>query len=140
MNDNFYHYLSFRVGREWYGVDVKDIIEVLHLVALNEFPAEDILGTMTLRDQVLPVIDLRQRFGLPSADLTLSTPIIAVRTTKGGLGLVVDEADNVEHIPHDKIIPYESAYTHQVARLERGLLLLLDTDQLENSVQHYAKS
>jgi purine-binding chemotaxis protein CheW len=135
MDDKFCHYLSFRVGHEWYGVDVKDVIEVLHMVALNEFPGTDILGALTLRDQVMPVIDLRQRFGLDASELTLSTPIIAIRTARGGVGLVVDEADNVEHIPREMLIEYKSTYTHQVARLERGLLLLLDVSQLEDSIQ-----
>lgn len=46
MKGKLHNYLSFRVGHEWYGVSVNDVIEVLHLVALNEVPASNIMGLM----------------------------------------------------------------------------------------------
>ena len=59
-------YLCCRVGTEWYGVEVSRVIEVLHFAALHEVPGAkpDVLGLLTLRDLIMPVIDLRLRFGL----------------------------------------------------------------------------
>lgn len=135
MSASVQHYLSFRVGRQWYGVHVDQIIEVLHLLALTELPAAppEILGLMTVRDMVMPVVDLRRRFGLGEAPLRLDTPIIAVRTPRGPIGLVVDEAEDVERIPAHLIAAHDgddSPYITGVARLSDRLLLLLDTARL----------
>ncbi len=131
------NYLSFRVGHEWYGVSVSEVIEVLHLVALNEIPASNIMGLMTLRDQIMPVVNLRQLFRLPEEKLRLDTPIIAIRTPSGGLGLVADETDDVREITDDQIQSYSSSYVNRVARSEKRLLLLLDVSQLEQVATYH---
>ncbi len=136
MSDVANHYLSFRVGRQWYGIGVESVVEVLHLVALTELPAAapDVLGLMTLREMVIPVIDLRRRFGQPEAPLHLHTPIIVVHGQRGPIGLVIDEADDVERITEAQMAVYEggdSPYVQAVAKLEGGrLLLILDTSLL----------
>jgi purine-binding chemotaxis protein CheW len=140
MADTSDSFLSFRVGPEWYGVDVDYIMEVLHMVALTELPgtAPDVLGLLTLRDSVMPVVDLRLRFKLPDTSLRLDTPIIAMRTAKGALGIVVDDVDDVEII--SGIMDYqgdETRYIKGVIRQDDKLILLLDVDELyaETSVE-----
>ena len=124
-----HHYLSFRVGHQWYGVKLQEVIEVLHFVALTELPSTspDVLGLLTLRDQVIRVIDLRQRFGLADAPLKLDTPIIALHNGDISIGIVVDDVDDVEIIP--ELADYEgdeSPYIQAVANLATKLLLVLD--------------
>ncbi len=133
MNETQQHHLSFRVGRQWYGIDVNRVIEVLHMVALTELPGTtpDVLGVMTLRDMVIPVVDLRLRFQLPEAQFRLETPIIAIRTTDGAIGIVVDDVDDVELITD--MADYrgnESRYVEGVVNLPDKLLLLFDIEQL----------
>lgn len=128
-------YLRCRVGREWYGIDVNHVIRVLHLVALTELPdpRPDVLGLLTLPDRVAPVIDLRRRFGLTEALLHLETPIVAVDTPSGAVGLVVDEADDIESIDERQIAPTTdgvSPYVTGVARCTEYLVLLLDLSSL----------
>lgn len=125
------HFLRFRVNGQWYGIPVENIIEVLQMLALSELPAAapDVLGLMTVRDLVMPVIDLRRRFGRPDAPLRLDTPIIAVRVGKRPVGLVVDDADDVKRIEDSQIVPREgseSPYVIATARIDEKLLLLLD--------------
>ncbi len=125
-------YLSFRVGHQWYGIEVDHILEVLHFVALSELPGSltDVLGLMTLREEVMPVVDLRLRFGASETPLSLDTPIIAVRTPHGPLGLVVDDADDVEEVTSEQTADGHRAvspYVNGVARLSGRLLLILDT-------------
>lgn len=127
------NYLTFRVGGQWYGVEVIDVIEVLHLIALDELPlaSPDVLGLMTLRDRVMPVIDLRRRFHLNEAPLTLQTPILAVNTVNGALGLVVDDVDDV--VPGEAITDYGShASDHVRAVIRQGdrLLMVIDAARL----------
>lgn len=132
-------YLSFRVGHEWYVVDVDDVIQVLHLVALTELPASppDVLGLVTVRGTVMPVIDLRRRFNQGSAELRLDTPMIAVNTARGPVALVVDETEDIQQVGGDELIHYdgaESSYIKGVIRLRNRLLLLLDAAYLRGQI------
>jgi purine-binding chemotaxis protein CheW len=94
-------------------------------------------GVLNLRGEVMPVIDLRTRFGLPRADATsltriLITPIAGVHT-----GLVVDAVDEVLPIdtrrfeaPPRVTAVGANRYIEKVARLERGMIFLLEIQQL----------
>jgi purine-binding chemotaxis protein CheW len=135
MSGSTRFYLSCRVGREWYGIDADCIIKVLRLVALTELPdaSPDVLGLMTLSDRVMPVIDLRRRFGLSDVSFQLETPIVAIDTTHGPVGLVVDDADDIKAIDESQVTltdNSESPYIVGVARWSDHLLLLLDMSKL----------
>jgi purine-binding chemotaxis protein CheW len=135
MNQSAGVYLKCRVGREWYAIHVAQIVRVLHLVALTELPAADpdMLGMLTLPDRVAPVIDLRRRFRLTEIEYHLDTPIVAVNTPHGTVGLVVDEADDIETIGEEQLAPFTgtvSPYIVGVARSSDYLLLLLNTTLL----------
>lgn len=135
---NVQHYLRFRVGYEWYGIEVDSLIEVLHFVALSELPAArpDILGMMRLRETVVPVIDLRLRFGL-EATYNLNTPIVVARTPGGATGLVVDDVDDLVRITVDQVSAQQdgpSPYVAGTARLSDSLLLLLDLGLLREEL------
>jgi purine-binding chemotaxis protein CheW len=133
-------YLRCRVGREWYAINVDHVLRVLHMVALTELPQPNpnVLGLLTLPDRVIPVLDLRRYFGLADAPLRLETPIVAVDTSYGAVGLVVDEADDIESVEETQIASYTDAlspYITGVARYPDHLLLLLDTALLGAEVR-----
>jgi purine-binding chemotaxis protein CheW len=134
------NYLSFHVGPQWYGIQLTEVIQIQHMLMLTELPGmtSDMLGLMTLGDMVVPVIDLRIRFGVAQPEYKLNTPIITVRTPRGLAGLMVDDADTVENVPEVEIVTYQGAefpYVRGVARLPRGLLLLLDINRLTAEIQ-----
>jgi purine-binding chemotaxis protein CheW len=88
---------------------------------------------ITLRDNVVPIIDLRIRFGVANPTYRIDTPIIAIRSQHGIVGLMVDDADNVEIISDDLLADYQGTefpYVAGVAKLPKGLLMLLDTSAL----------
>jgi purine-binding chemotaxis protein CheW len=124
-------YLTFRLKNEWYGIHIDSVIEVLHMVALNEVPASTLLGVMTLRKMVIPVVDLRTLFGIEETTLKLDTPIIAIRTRNGNAGIVVDEADEVVHVSPDQIVAHQNRWFSQVVRLDSKMLFLLDVDHIQ---------
>ena len=128
-------YLVFRVGREWYGIGVDAVIEVLHLVALNEIPGSEILGVMTLRNRAMKVFDLRQRFGLPNPHYSLTTPIIAVNAPLGAIGLVVDETDDVLQVAHEDILPYSGDSIEGSFRIEGRTVLIMEIGQFVTEKQ-----
>ena len=140
MGDATHNYLRFRVGPQWFGVAVEDVIEVLQFMMLTEPPGlpPGLLGILTLRDLVVPVVDLRLRFGLDDAPLTLTTPIIVTQTARGPLGMVVDDADDILHIEAVQISPAEeslSPFVAEVARCPGYLLLLLDPSTVSPQAQ-----
>lgn len=122
-------YLVFRVGREWYGIGVDSVIEVLHLVALNEIPGSEVLGVMTLRNRAMKVFDLRQRFGLPNPYYSLTTPIIAVNTPQGAIGLVVDETDDVIQVAAENVLDYSGDGVEGSFRIEGRMVLIMEIGQ-----------
>lgn len=130
------NYLSIKIGNQWYGIPVDRVIEVLHLVALNELPGAgpDILGLMTLRDVTMPVIDLRLRFKIPNVTYHLNTPMIAFQTGQGPVAIVVDDVDDVEQVSQtndydESVSPFVLGVTKQ----EDKLLMILDTKKLQVS-------
>lgn len=130
-------YLRCRVGREWYGIAVEQVIEVLQLVALNEIPGArpHVLGLLTLRDVVMPVMDLRILFGAEDIQLDLDTPIIALNTADGPVGVVVDDVDDVQRVSEiGDQHGHESPYIMATAKVEDRLLLLLDVERLKEPV------
>ena len=123
-------YLVFRVGREWYGISVDSVIEVLHLVALNEIPGTDILGVMTLRNRAIKVFDLRLRFGISNPNYSLTLPIIAVNTPHGAIGLVVDETDDVKQVAPENIIPYSGDGAEGSFRIDGRMAFIIEIGEM----------
>jgi purine-binding chemotaxis protein CheW len=114
-------------------------MEVSYLMQLNELPVTDssVLGLMTMRDEVFPVIDLRIRFGTTNPEYKLDTPIIAARSSHGIVGLLVDNADTVENVAETDTIAYQEnnlPFLSGAVKLAQDVLLLLDLDQLTAKV------
>lgn len=137
MNQSARNLVTFRVGSQWYGIDVENIIEISHLVMFNDVPtaSRDVVGLMTLRNIVMPVVDLRLRFGLTEPEFRLDTPIIAIKTEGQSMGLIVDDIDNVEQIhPEDISAQLGDAFpfVYGTAQLHNKLLMLVDLNSLTN--------
>lgn len=126
MQTHTTNYLVFRVGREWYGIRVDAVIEVLHMVALNEVPGDDALGVITLRERAVRLYDLRQRFGIANPEYKLDTPIIAVNGLQGAIGLVVDETDDVIRVSAENIAPYSDELIKGVVRVKGRMIFVLE--------------
>jgi purine-binding chemotaxis protein CheW len=131
-------YLTCRVGTEWYGIEVQNILEVMYLVALNDVhtTSPHMLGLMTLRQTLIPVLDLRRRFGLSDAPLSLSTPLIAVHTSAGSGAFVVDEIDAITHIDTMQLESAPMPGIQGAVRLEQRTLFLLNAEQLLQEVRY----
>ena len=128
-----HNYLVFRVRQEWYAITVSSVIEVLHMVALNEVPEAGVLGMMTLRNRPVKVIDLRHLFGLPNPEYKLDTPIIAVNTDHGAIGLVIDEADDVTQVSAEDITVYDEQHIEGVFRVQGRMIFIVKLAELGNN-------
>lgn len=133
-------YLTVKIGDQWCGIDVDCIIEVFHLMAFKEVPTErkDVLGVITVRNQVMPLIDMRQRFGIPNASFKLDTPIIALQESLGPVALVCDDTNRVELIEASQVSPLGASGQFPdiiaIAKLTDQLILLLDTEKISREI------
>jgi purine-binding chemotaxis protein CheW len=124
------HYLACRIGREWYGIAIDAVSEVLHLLALRQIPQSEMAGVMTLREKVIPVVDLRQQLGIADYRYELDTPIIALQVEGKRLGMIVDEADDVLILADEQIQPYSNGMVMGMARTDERLLFILNLEML----------
>ena len=100
-------FISFSVGEEEYGLEllrVKEVIRVREITWLPKAPSF-VKGIINLRGDVIPIIDLRDKFGLESREDTAQTRVIVVEMEGRLTGLVVDSASQVVRIPADQIDP-----------------------------------
>ncbi len=125
----------FELAGEHYGVDihvVEGIIQMQAIVPVPHSPAF-VEGVINLRGEVLPVVDLRKRFGLPQSPMTKDTRIMVAEVEQGRVGLIVDAVKEVLRLPSEAVEPasrlmatLDSASVIGVAKLPHRLVILLD--------------
>ena len=129
----------FRLANEYYGVDifsVASIIEKQEIIAVPRSP-EYVEGVTNLRGMVLPVIDLRKRFGLEQGEETKETRIIVVELGDLTVGMTVDAVSQVLRIEEDEIEPpspivttIDSAFIIGIAKTDDRLIIALDLQKV----------
>ncbi|MBN1165063.1 MAG: purine-binding chemotaxis protein CheW [Candidatus Krumholzibacteriota bacterium] len=104
-NPGYLRFVSFYLDDEWYGQDIQYIQEVNKVQNIAEVPGspEFILGVINLRGNVIPVMDIRARLGLPTKEITKKSRVIVVELDGSQLGLLVDGVHHVLEIPHDEL-------------------------------------
>lgn len=97
--------IIFRLSREWYGVEMTQVKEILKRSKITYLPSspEYIVGIINLRGNILSVTDLKEIFGLPSDEPTEDTRIIAIGSGFLETGLLVDEVVDSIEVPVSKI-------------------------------------
>lgn len=135
--ENLRQFISFSVGEEAYGLEllrVKEVIRVREITWLPRAPSF-VKGIINLRGDVIPVIDLRDKFGLPVRESTASTRVIVVEIEGRLMGMVVDSASQVVRIPADQIDPpppmlggFCQEFIIGVGKLDDKLVILLNAD------------
>ena len=139
-------YVSFALGEELFAVEVARAREILSLVAVTRVPQtpDYLLGVINLRGQVVPVIDMRLKLGLPPGETTRDTCIIVVEVAIDGEPLVVgaqaDAVREVLELPAEQIEPpprlgsrLKTEYIQGMGKVNEQFLILLDIDRIFNS-------
>jgi purine-binding chemotaxis protein CheW len=131
--------VSFTIGQEEFGLDIQTIQEINRMVEITRVPnsPDFVSGVINLRGKVIPVIDLRKRFGFPAKESDKNTRIIVVELGNSVVGFVVDAVREVIRIPKSVTEPpppiiagIGSEYVTAVGKLEDRLLILLDLEHL----------
>ena len=128
----------FRLAREEYGLPITKVQEINRLVRATRLPQTPsfLEGIINLRGRIIPVIDLRKRFGLEIAEHTEDSRIIVVDVCGQTVGVIVDAVHEVVTLPETAIEPAPPAssldgrFLRGVGKREERLLLLLDIDRL----------
>lgn len=98
-------YLSFALAEEEYGLPILQVKEIIGMMAVTAVPQmpDYIKGVINLRGKVIPVIDIRLKFGMEAIDYTEETCIIVLNFTDMEMGIVVDRVCEVHDIDADRI-------------------------------------
>ncbi len=137
--------VSFNIGDEEFGVDILKVQEINRMVEVTRVPnaPEYVDGVINLRGKVIPIIDLRRRFGMPRKEKDKNTRIIVVELTGKVLGFVVDAVSEVLRIPNSVTEPppsiiagIKAEYITAIGKLENRLLILLDLERVLSVDEH----
>lgn len=129
----------FALAGELYGLDISRVQGIIKMPEVTRVPraAEFVEGVINLRGEIVPIIDLRKRFGLGELQIGVDTRIINVEMGDHLVGLIVDAVEEVLNIPSGVIEPppdlvttMDSAYLRGIAKLEERLVILLDLDRV----------
>jgi len=138
--------VGFILDRQRYALPIEQVREIQQIVALSEVPGEanGVVGMVNLRGRVIPAVDMRELVGLEAAEYTLQTPMIISEIHGRLIALLVDEVLDVFELPEDSMqaappLHKLSASMFGVARLEDGLVYVLDSERLV-SVEMFERS
>ena len=134
--------IVFKLGHEEYGIEVDKVQTIERMMPITRVPKtfSFVKGVINLRCVVIPVIDLRGRFGLPEAEFTDQTRIIIVTANEMEVGFIVDSANDVIDLnsdlidsPPDVVGGIKAKYLQGVARIsEERLLVMLNLSEVLN--------
>lgn len=136
-------YLSFRLGEELFAANASKVINILEMCNITAIPKapEYMKGIINLRGAVLPVIDLRQKLGMPAYNKTPNTCIIVLDITVDNesllIGAIVDGVKAVIEIDKEKLMEtpsiggkYKSEFILGIARINEEFIMVLDVDEV----------
>ena len=135
-------YLTFTLGVEQYGVDILKVKEIRgweNLREMHDVP-EYIVGVLDFRGSIVPIVDLRLRFGVEKIEYTPTTVIIVLTTDQDDMmGIVVDAVSDVLGVKNSDIKPspnmgskIKTDYILGMVSKEEGMIMLVDSSRLVN--------
>ena len=134
--------VSFCLGEEEYGVDIMTVQEIILYGCITQVPEvpEHVLGVINLRGNVIPILNLRRRFGMPDQAPEDATRIVVMNLNGRTVGVVVDGVNEVLRLGEDEVSPTPQSlsgagkdYITGLARRGERLLILLDMARLLGS-------
>lgn len=148
MADREGKYLTFSMADEEYGIGILKIKEIIGMMPVTTVPQTPgfVKGVINLRGKVIPVVDLRLRFGMASIDYTERTCIIVVEIAGPSgtvmIGIVVDSVSEVLNIKSEDIedtptfgAKLNTDYILGMAKMEGGVKILLDIDRVLSAIE-----
>lgn len=139
-------FLTFVLGDEEYGVDILRVQEIRGWEPVSRVPNVPAYekGVINLRGAIVPIIDLRERFGMPIAEYTPLTVVIVLQLKQDGrspiMGFVVDQVSDVVDVSSDMIHPspefgggINTRFLRGLATVGQRMVMLLEIDKVMNN-------
>jgi purine-binding chemotaxis protein CheW len=132
-------YLTLFLGDEEYGLEVTKVQEIIRMLPVTRVPRAPafVRGVINLRGRIIPVLELRTRFGMPTVEDARETCIVVVRTGALLMGIIVDQVRDVLDIHADEIqavpdfgVRVDTAYLSGLARRDQRVVLLLEIERV----------
>ena len=136
-------YLTFTLAGEEYGIGILKVKEIIGMMGITRVPQtpEYVKGVINLRGKVIPVVDLRLKFGMEAGEYTERTCIVVVEVSRDGgyvfIGIVVDSVSEVLNIRGGDIeatpdfgASLDTGYILGMAKTNGGVKILLDIDKV----------
>ena len=135
-------YLTFRISNEEYGIEILKVREIVGLLEITAMPktARHIKGVVNLRGKIIPVIDMRRKFGLDDAEVNRENCIITVMIESSGsqvlVGLLVDRVSEVIQLSQDDVDPVPDLgdmnleFVTSLVKTRGRVIILLDIEKV----------
>lgn len=129
----------FTIDELFYALPLYSVVRVVHIVEITTLPkAPDIIsGIINVAGRIIPVIDVRKRFGLASREINADDQLVITDTGKRQIALLVDKVSGIkdiepwQYVNTKETLPY-AEYIRGVAKIEDDLILIYDLEQFLN--------
>lgn len=136
------HLVTFSLMGEVFGLPILDVREIIRMTEITPVPQAPgfVEGVINLRGQILPVVDLRKRFGITPKENDDTTRIVVVELSHAAVGLIVDSVSEVLRIPADVVAPPPSLvagsigaeYIKGIGHYDERMIILIEMRKVFN--------
>jgi purine-binding chemotaxis protein CheW len=132
-------YLTFPIGDEEFGIEIRSVREIIGIQKITDVPEMPhfIKGVINLRGKIIPVMDIRLKFGMQEREYDERTTIIVVHISNIDVGLIVDNVSEVLDIANSDIEPpskltgeNNNQYVKAFGKVSEKVIIILDTQKL----------
>lgn len=132
-------YLTFFVDDEQYGVDISRIKEIIAPINITHIPKTPpyVKGVINLRGSIIPVVDVRLKFGMDEKEMDMETAIIIYEVNNVSIGFIVDNVEDVLSIDSKNISDsprfgagIDTSFIDSVAEVENDVIMLLNLEKI----------
>lgn len=129
--------LLFTMGEPRYALNLSVVERVVQAVEIMPLPKAPplVLGVINVQGQIIPVVDIRECFGMAAREITLSDQFILARTSKRRVAVVADAVSGIHELTDGQLVPADEVlpgaeFIRGVAKLDDALVLICDLDQI----------
>src|SRR5512133_71255 len=136
--ETIFHLVTFQLGKEEYGVEIASVQEIIRAADITPVPGAPthVRGVINLRGKIIPVVDLRKRFGLTDEGAGEDQRIIVVEIGAKRIGMLVDSVSQVIKVPSgvveempEEAVGVDENYIKGVGKLDDRLIIILDLNR-----------
>jgi len=132
-------YLTFALGKVEYGLEILDVKEIIGIMEITQVPnvPDYVAGVINLRGKVIPVIEIRSKFGMEKIEYTKETCIVVINIDENLMGIIIDQVKDVLDISQENIEPppnfskeIKSEYILGMGKVHKELKVLLNIKKI----------